>query len=71
MSEQVQVDDANAWRLETPGTADWPRTARADDPDKYLMISSDTHANEPADLWLTRIEPKYREIGRASCRERV
>ena len=61
MSEQVQVDDANAWRLETPGTADWPRTARADDPDKYLMISSDTHANEPADLWLTRIEPKYRE----------
>ncbi|MBT4487765.1 MAG: amidohydrolase [Rhodospirillaceae bacterium] len=61
MSEQVQVDEANAWRLKSPGTADWPRTARPDDPDKYLMVSADTHANEPADLWQTRIEPKYRE----------
>ncbi len=61
MSEQSQVDDANQWRLETPGVADWPRTARADDADKYLMISADTHANEPADLWVKRIEPKYRD----------
>ncbi len=61
MSEQVQVDEANAWRLETPGTDGWPRTARPDDPDKYLMISADTHANEPADLWAKRIEPEYRD----------
>lgn len=61
MSEQVQTDEANDWRLETPGTDGWPRTARPDDPDKYLMISADTHANEPADLWATRIEPEYRD----------
>jgi predicted TIM-barrel fold metal-dependent hydrolase len=61
MSEQHQTDDANQWRLETPGVADWPRTARPDDAEKYLMISADTHANEPADLWATRIEAKYRD----------
>ncbi len=61
MSEQVLVDEANQWRMETPGTAGWPRTAHPGDPDKYLMISADTHANEPADLWATRIEAKYRD----------
>jgi|APSaa5957512622_1039677.scaffolds.fasta_scaffold36866_2 predicted TIM-barrel fold metal-dependent hydrolase len=61
MSEQVQVDDANQWRMETPGTPGWPRTAHPDDPDKYLMVSADTHANEPADLWATRIEAKYKD----------
>ena len=61
MGEQHQVDEANQWRMETPGVADWPRTARPDDAEKYLMISADTHANEPADLWTTRIEAKYRD----------
>ena len=61
MSEQVQTDEANDWRLETPGMEGWPRTARPNDPDKYLMISADTHANEPADLWATRIELEYRD----------
>ncbi|MFP6698626.1 MAG: amidohydrolase family protein [Alphaproteobacteria bacterium] len=61
MSEQMHVDEANDWRLETPGTQGWSRTARADDPDKFLMVSADTHANEPADLWAKRIEPEYRD----------
>jgi len=61
MSEQTHVDEANDWRLETPGTQGWSRTARVDDPDKYLMVSADTHANEPADLWAKRIEPEYRD----------
>ena len=61
MSEQFQTDAANQWRMETPGVAEWPRTARPDDAEKYLMISADTHANEPADLWTTRIEAKYRD----------
>ena len=61
MSEQMHVDEANGWRLETPGTQGWSRTARVDDPDKYLMVSADTHANEPADLWAKRIEPEYRD----------
>jgi len=61
MSEQFQTDAANQWRMETPGVAEWPRTARPDDAEKYLMISADTHANEPGDLWTTRIEAKYRD----------
>ncbi len=61
MSEQYQTDEANQWRMETPGVEEWPRTARPDDTEKYLMISADTHANEPADLWTTRIEAKYRD----------
>lgn len=49
----------NAWRLETPGAADWPRTARPGDPDKYLMISADCHAQEPGNYLAEYIEPEY------------
>ena len=53
--------DPNAWRTATPGHAGWPRTARAGDPNKYFVVSADTHANEPANLWRERIDAKYRE----------
>ena len=55
------VNTPNLWRLETPGHAAWPRTARPGDPKKYFIVSADAHANEPADLWATRIDAKYRE----------
>ncbi len=55
----TQVDANNRWRLETPGHEGWKRTARAGDPNKYLMISADCHANEPSGLWLERIDKKY------------
>jgi predicted TIM-barrel fold metal-dependent hydrolase len=55
------VNEPNLWRLETPGHATWPRTARPSDPRKYFIVSADAHANEPADLWVTRIDAKYRE----------
>jgi predicted TIM-barrel fold metal-dependent hydrolase len=54
-------DPANAWRLDSPGAAGWARNARPGDPDKFLMISADCHANEPGDLWQQRIEEKYRK----------
>jgi predicted TIM-barrel fold metal-dependent hydrolase len=55
----VQVDENNRWRLETPGHEGWPRTARPNDPNRYLMISADCHANEPSGLWLQRMDKKY------------
>jgi len=55
------VNEPNLWRLETPGSAAWPRSARPGDPKKYFIVSADAHANEPADLWATRIDVKYRE----------
>ena len=52
---QVVVNAPNRWRLETPG-ADWPRSARPDAAKKYFMVSADGHANEPANLWVERID---------------
>jgi predicted TIM-barrel fold metal-dependent hydrolase len=57
----LDVDAPNQWRLQSPGHAGWPRTARPDDPKKYVLISADCHANEPSNLWAERIDKKYRE----------
>ena len=61
--EAIQVNQPNQWRLETPGIEGWERTARPLQPKskKYFMVSTDCHANEPADLWAKRIEPEYRD----------
>ena len=58
---QQATDEHNAWRLATPGIEGWTRTARADDPNKYFMVSTDGHVQEPADLWRTRIDAKFRD----------
>jgi predicted TIM-barrel fold metal-dependent hydrolase len=59
--EPIPVNEPNRWRLETPGAAGWRGTARPGQANKYFMVSTDCHANEPADLWAKRIEPEYRE----------
>jgi len=62
MSEAIEVvNQPNLWRLETPGHLGWKRTARPGDPDKYLMISADSHCNEPSNLWYERIDREFRE----------
>ncbi len=58
---EPSISDVNLWRTESPGTDGWTRTARPDDPNKYFLVSADTHANEPPDLWLTRMDASYRE----------
>ncbi|MCB1686776.1 MAG: amidohydrolase family protein, partial [Pseudomonadales bacterium] len=55
------ADEANRWRLETPGSADWPRSPRPGAPNKYFMVSADGHVQEPSDLWRTRIDVRYRD----------
>ena len=60
MSE-LSLNEANKWRLETPGDDGWQWSARPDAEQKFFMVSTDCHANEPADLWATRIEPEYRD----------
>ncbi len=60
MAETTQiVDTANAWRSDTPGHAGWTRTAHAADPNKYFIASADGHVQEPANLWVDRMDPKY------------
>lgn len=56
----MTINAPNLWRLNTPGHEGWPRSARPDDPNKYFMVSADCHINEPANLWVERIEEKYR-----------
>lgn len=58
--DTATIDSANRWRLETPGHSGWRRTARPGDPNRYLMISCDCHANEPSNLWAERLDAKYR-----------
>jgi predicted TIM-barrel fold metal-dependent hydrolase len=60
MTTRTLSADPNAWRAETPGHAGWPRSARPGDPNKYFVVSADTHANEPASLWSERIDAKYK-----------
>jgi predicted TIM-barrel fold metal-dependent hydrolase len=60
-TRELAINEPNVWRTKTPGHAGWPRSARAGDPRKYFIVSADAHVNEPADLWATRIDVKYRE----------
>ncbi|MDB5826702.1 MAG: amidohydrolase [Variovorax sp.] len=58
---EIVVNEQNKWRLNTPGAEGWDKTPRPGAPNKYLMISSDTHANEPGNLWAERIDAKYKD----------
>ena len=57
----VTVNPPNLWRLQTPGHAGWPRTARPGDPTKYFIVSADEHVNEPPTLWRDRMDRKYHD----------
>src|SRR5260370_38463482 len=61
IAPELTVNEPNRWRLETPGAAGWSRSARPDAAMKYFMVSADGHANEPANLWLERMDKKYHE----------
>lgn len=50
----------NAWRLATPGTEGWVGSAHPGDPNKYLMISADCHAQEPSPYLAEYIDAEYR-----------
>jgi predicted TIM-barrel fold metal-dependent hydrolase len=50
----------NAHRYKTPGHEGWKRLATPGSASKYLMVSADCHVNEPPNLWVERIEERYR-----------
>ncbi len=56
----LQIDEPNRWRLDTPGASGWKRTARPDDPHRYVMVSADCHFNEPSGLW-QKMPEEYRK----------
>ena len=59
-SLDIEVNEENKWREETPGSANWERSPRAGAEKKYFVLSSDTHAIEPFPLWLERIDSKFK-----------
>ncbi|VTU31917.1 putative metal-dependent hydrolase of the TIM-barrel fold protein [Variovorax sp. PBL-H6] len=58
---EIVVNEQNEWRLNTPGAEGWEKSPRPGARNKYLMISADTHANEPGNLWAERIDAKYKD----------
>lgn len=52
---------ANLWRQETPGHDGWSRLVRPGVANKHLMVSCDTHVNEPMDVWTARLSPALAE----------
>jgi predicted TIM-barrel fold metal-dependent hydrolase len=41
----------NAWRLETPGSEGWERPVTVGARNRYLLVDTDSHANEPKDVF--------------------
>ena len=50
----------NAHRYATPGHEGWTKVATPGAQNKYLMVSADCHVVEPPNLWVERIDEKYR-----------
>ncbi|MBV1878943.1 MAG: amidohydrolase [Pseudomonadales bacterium] len=61
MSHIPAPDEKNVWRLDTPGAPDWIRSPRPEAQDKYFIVSTDGHAQEPIDFLSTRIDAKYHD----------
>ena len=60
-------DENNEWRLDTPGSTGWERSPHPEAADKYFMVSTDGHAQEPPTLWAERIDEKYFACTRVPC----
>ncbi|MGW8202235.1 amidohydrolase family protein [Sphingomonas bisphenolicum] len=55
------VNQENQWRLSSPGQqGDWQGGIRANDPNKYYIVSVDTHMAPPPKLFHERIDEAYR-----------
>jgi predicted TIM-barrel fold metal-dependent hydrolase len=62
--EKIETNPENLWRLESPGSQGWQRTARPapDTRKKYFMVSADTHLQAPPKLFHERIDAKFHHL---------
>ena len=56
-----EPDVHNVWRTETPGNDGWERSARPDAADKFFMISSDGHVQEPRRIFKDRLPEQFHD----------
>lgn len=62
MATQAEIGPINSRRLATPGETGWAKSVRAESSaaDRYYVVTADTHANEPIDIYQSYgIEEKY------------
>lgn len=57
----IEANDENRWRLETPGTSDWAQSVHPG-PNKYFMISVDSHLMPPFTLFRDRLDKKWHDM---------
>lgn len=57
-ASDITVNPENAWRLERPEVTGWAKGIRPG-PNKYFMISCDTHLNPPVTLFRDRLDAKW------------
>lgn len=57
----IEPNTENRWRLETPRPAGWKRGVRPG-PNKYFMISVDSHLMPPLTLFRDRLDPKWHDM---------
>ncbi len=56
-----EPDTNNVWRLETPGSDGWIRSARPDAANKFFMVSADGHVQEPNSFLADRIDRSFHD----------
>lgn len=64
ITNTIETNSENLWRLETPGDAGWKRTVRTTPgaKKKYFMVSCDTHLQPPGKLFHERIDERFRGL---------
>ncbi len=60
LAKEIVVNEENRWRLDSPGATGWKRGVRPG-PNKYFMISCDTHLMPPVTLFRDRLDKKWHE----------
>ena len=58
LMDRVEPNEANLWRTRTPGVEGWAKSVRPG-PNKYFMISADTHLMPPMTLFRDRLDKKW------------
>lgn len=51
----------NAWRVEGSKPTSWGERLVTGHPNKYFVVSADSHANEPLDFLTSRVDAKYKD----------
>ncbi len=69
ISKPIQANEENRWRLKSAEPVGWERGVRPG-PNKYFMISVDTHLMPPLSLFKERLDPKWHpKLARVEKRE--